>query len=262
MMTARQLPCGVNVHESGEGPLVFLLHGVGGDGTSWRFQLTALAKAGFRAVAWDMPGYGGSNPLPDVTFDALAEAMLASLRDLGGHPAALVGHSIGAMVVQQALASHPDCAEKIVLAATSPAFGSPDGEFQKKFIAARLGPLEQGRTMADVAAMVVPELVAEGADPEGVALAEDCMSRVPPETYAATMRCLVTFDQRAALGSISVPTLVLSGEKDTNAPAPMMERMAGKIPGAVYRCIEGAGHLANLERPNDYNAALLEFLRR
>jgi 3-oxoadipate enol-lactonase len=69
------------------------------------------------------------------------------------------------------------------------------------------------------------------------------------------------FDQRKALGDIRVPTLVLSGTKDKNAPAPMMAKMASYIPSATYVELEGVGHLVNLERPRAFNAALDQFLK-
>jgi 3-oxoadipate enol-lactonase len=75
------------------------------------------------------------------------------------------------------------------------------------------------------------------------------------------MLALMGFDLRDALKNISVPTLVLSGSKDKNAPAPMMAKMAGYIPSATYVELEGAGHLVNLERPATFNAALDRFLK-
>jgi len=67
-------------------------------------------------------------------------------------------------------------------------------------------------------------------------------------------------DQRKALGDIAVPTLVLSGSKDKNAPAPMMAKMATYIPSSTYVELEGAGHLVNLEQPGAFDAALEQFL--
>ena len=67
------------------------------------------------------------------------------------------------------------------------------------------------------------------------------------------------FDERANLGHISVPVLCLAGEHDSNAPPPMMERMAAKIPGARYVCLPGVGHLPNLETPAAFDAAVLVF---
>ena len=56
----------------GEGPAVIFLHGIGGGAESFFFQLDAFAEAGYTAIAWNMPGYGGSTPLDEVTFPALA----------------------------------------------------------------------------------------------------------------------------------------------------------------------------------------------
>src|ERR1700688_5338433 len=92
-------------------------------------------------------------------------------------------------------------------------------------------------------------------------IARECMAAVPQATYRATMLALLGFDQRNALKNIAVPTLVLSGSRDNNAPAPMMAKMATYIPSAKYVELEGVGHLANLERPDDFNAALNSFLK-
>jgi 3-oxoadipate enol-lactonase len=92
-------------------------------------------------------------------------------------------------------------------------------------------------------------------------VARDCMAAVPEASYRASMLALLGFDQRNALKEIKVPTLVLSGSKDNNAPAPMMAKMASYIPSATYLEIEGVGHLVNLERPEIFNAALDRFLR-
>jgi len=85
---------------------------------------------------------------------------------------------------------------------------------------------------------------------------------VPTTTFAAGIRAIVTFDRRDALPNITVPTLVLAGEVDSNAPAPMMKKMSEKIFGATYACLPGRGHLANLEDPAAYNKALGDFLAR
>ena len=240
-------------------PLVFL-HGIGGAARAWRGQLEFFGDR-YRAIAWDMPGYGGSAPLTAVSIAALADALRDFLQQAGATKPVLVGHSIGGMIVQQLLAQSPDIAGAVVLAQTSPAFGKPDGDWQKSFLAARLGPLDRGETMASLAPVLVKELVGDDPDETGMALARDCMACVPEATYRATMLALMGFDQRNALKNIAVPTLVLSGSKDKNAPAPMMAKMASHIPSARYVELEGAGHLVNLERPGAFNAALDQFLK-
>jgi 3-oxoadipate enol-lactonase len=239
-------------------PLLFL-HGIGGAGRAWRGQLDFF-KDRYRAIAWDMPGYGKSAPLPAVSIAALAEALQDFLQQVGATKPILVGHSIGGMIVQQLLAKHPGIASAIVLAQTSPAFGKPDGDWQKAFIEARLGPLDRGETLASLAPSLVSELVGDDPDIGGMELARDCMASVPEATYRATMLSMLGFDQRNTLKDIRVPTLLLSGSKDKNAPAPMMAKMATYIPSAKYVELEGVGHLANLERLGAFNAALDTFL--
>src|SRR6202171_820530 len=208
-------------------PLVFL-HGIGGAARAWRGQLHFF-KGPHRTIAWDMPGYGGSAPLPTVSIAALASALQDFLQQVGATKPIIVGHSIGGMIVQQLLAKSPRIARAIVLAQTSPAFGKPDGDWQKAFIDARLGPLDRGETLSSLAPSLVKELVGDDPDVSGMDLARDCMAAVPEATYRDTMLALMGFDLRRALKSIAVPTLVLSGSKDDNAPAPMMAKMAGYI---------------------------------
>ena len=247
--------------ERGEGPAVVFLHGIGGDAESWLPELEALADR-YRAIAWDMPGYGGSPALPEMTFPALAGALQDMLDKLDIGRAHLAGHSIGGMVALEFAAAFPDRVASLVLYATSPAFGKPDGDWQRDFLKVRLAPLDAGRRLADLAPSIVESLVADDPDPDGIARATAAMGRVLEAAYRTAMQCLVTFDRRDALPGISVPTLVLAGENDDNAPAAMMERMAVKIPGARFQVIPGAGHLAHFERPEAFRAALDAFLER
>jgi 3-oxoadipate enol-lactonase len=239
-------------------PLVFL-HGIGGAARAWRGQLDFFSDR-YRSIAWDMPGYGGSASLPAVSIATLADALADFLQQVGATKPVLVGHSIGGMIVQQWLVRNPLAASAVVLAQTSPAFGKPDGDWQKSFIDARLGPLDRGETLVSLAPTLVKELIGENPNAGGMELARDCMAAVPPATYRATMLALMGFDLRGALRDIAVPTMLLSGSRDNNAPAPMMTKMATYIPAAQYVELEGVGHLANLERPDEFNAALSDFL--
>lgn len=154
----------------------------------------------------------------------------------------------------------PKLARAVVLAQTSPAFGKADGDWQKSFIAAQLGPLDRGETMTSLAPSLVKELVGDDPDPRGMELARECMASVPEASYRAMMLALMGFDERSALKDISVPTLLLSGSRDNNAPAPMMAKTATYIPGAEYVELDGVSHLANLERPDAFDEALGRFL--
>lgn len=245
--------------ERGSGKPLLFLHGIGGSAASWRWQLDAFSRA-YRAIAWDMPGYGASDPLPTATIAGFAQALDQFLGEQQIERPILVGHSIGGMIVQEFLATFPGRASKVVLYATSPAFGRKDGDWQQQFIHARLGPLDAGKTMADLASGIVQSLIGSAAKAEGIALATECMAAVPEATYRSVVMSLLDFDRRANLGKIDIPCLLLTGSEDTNAPAPMMEKMAAKIAGAQFAVLPGLGHLANMEDAEAFNQRLWDFL--
>lgn len=244
---------------SGARTLVFM-HGVGADADSFKPQLDHFAARGYRSVSWNLPGYGGTPMLSDLTFSAISGALLALLDELKAERADLVGHSYGGMVAQEFVATHADRLRTLTLSGTSPAFGKADGEWQQKFVRERLAPIEAGKSMADLAPGIIKSLAGRAPNPMGMAVAKQSIGQVPAQTFAAGVRLLVTFDRRDALAGIRTPTLVIAGEQDTNAPADMMQRMAGKIRKAEYVCLPAAGHLANLENPGAFNAALERFL--
>jgi 3-oxoadipate enol-lactonase len=240
-------------------PVVFL-HGIGGGARSFAPQMVSLAAAGYHPVALDLLGYGGRTPVDAMTFDMLAEDVETSIQKSALEMPVLIGHSMGGMVVQTLLRRRPDNYRAAVLSCTSPAFGNPAGDFQKKFVADRLAPLHAGRTMADAAPAAADNVMAPNADPAGRALFIEQYAAVPEATYRAAVQCLVTFDERANLAAIKVPVLCLAAEHDRNAPWPVVEKMAGKIPGAYYFCLPGLGHMPNLEAPAAFDAAIFSFL--
>jgi len=250
---------------------IVFLHGIGGGKKGFQSSVDFFGKQGFRALAWDMPGYGNSPLDGTLSFESLAASLEDMLDAAKIEKAVLVGHSMGGMVALQAFTRCPSRIAGLVIAASSPAFGQQDGDFQKQFVAQRLAPLDAGQTMADVANRLITSMVAPLAlppdavlaqYPAGLALAHACMSAVPPSTYRASLNALVKFEQRAALPTINVPTLCLAGEHDKTAPPEVLRRMAQKIQGAEYECIEGVGHLMSFEQEAPFHAAVLNFLSR
>ncbi len=231
--------------------LVFL-HGVGGSGEIWQPQ-TDYFNGAHKTLAWDAPGYGGREMLPEMSFATLAAQLAADMDEGGMDTAAIVGHSFGGMVAQQLAKDFPHKISHLILSGTSAAFGNPDGDFQTKFVAARTKPLDEGKSMAEVAAKVAPGLVGTSAPVEAIKLAKRCMGNVPGDTYRAVISLLTTFDLRNSLREISAPALLIAGGEDKIAPAPMMERMAQRIAGAEFTIMDGAGHLAPIEQPDRFN---------
>lgn len=250
----------------GSGPTVLMLHGIGGGHRAFAPQVETLASLGYRAVAWDMPGYGRSAPIEPYTFKGLAQRCVDLIDALQCDSVALLGHSMGGMVAQEVIARRPDKVNKLILCGTSAAFGKrTDGKsaeaWAQQFIAQRTAPLDAGQTMAHMAAKLVPQMVGPGSLPEGLKLAEHCMASVPAATYRRALECLVTFDRQAALAHIRVPTLLIGGEFDRVAAPAVMKQMAAAIPRARYAELAGIGHLMNLEAPDEFDALLLAFLQ-
>lgn len=240
-----------------DGPLVVLLHGLGGSRIAWQPQLCALATAGFRAAAWDMPGYGASAPPDEWTFTALARAAAEWIEQLGG-PADVVGLSMGGMVAQHLALDHPSVVRKLVLVDTSPAFGFDGTTSAEAWTSARLAPLAAGQTPAEIASDVLRSIMGPGA--RGLEAAVAAMARITSEALANAVRCLPTHDRRADLVHIAVPTLVVVGEHDAETPPAYAQALAAAIPGAHLAVVPGAGHLTPTEQPEAFHDVLVPFL--
>ena len=235
-------------------PLIFL-HGVGGGHHAWDAQLPYFGGLGYPSHAWDQPGYGHSPTVEPYDLEHISASLALLIESLADEPVVLVGHSMGGYIAQETYARYPKLFKALALCFTSPAFGGDSSAFAKQFIAARIGPLDQGKSMADIAAQLIPTM---GSNSK---LAEQIMAGVPPETYRKAVRLLTTFDRRKALGEIKVPTLLVAGSEDKTAPPSVMEKMWQKIPGSEYVLIPDCGHLGPMDRPDEFNAALLAFLR-
>lgn len=241
--------------------LIFL-HGLGGGHHAWDNQLTYFSERGYASHAWDQPGYGHSPAVEPYDLEQIAASLRRLVDSLGVETVVLVGHSMGGMVAQEAYARFPERIKGLALGFTSAAFGGGSAEFVRQFVAARLDPLDQGSTMAEIAASLMPAMRGAKSDPAGLARAQGIMSAIPPETYRKAVRLLTTFDRKAALPNIAVPTLLVAGSDDRTAPPPVMERMAKAIPGSEFVVLPGCGHLGPMDQPDAFNKVLEQFLTK
>jgi pimeloyl-ACP methyl ester carboxylesterase len=239
-------------------PLLFL-HGLGGGHSAWDRQVEHFGRLGYRCIAWDQPGYGGTPLVEPYTLQTVTDALK---RHMASDRAVLVGQSMGGFVAQEMYARFPDRITALVLAFTSPAFGGTGSQFARQFIAARVGPLDEGKTMAQVAKALMPSMRGTKSDPQGLAHAERVMSAIPPETYRKAVQMLTTFDRKDQLEKIAVPTLLVAGSDDRIAPPTVMESMARRIPHAEFVLLDGCGHLGPMDQPQAFNGALENFLQR
>jgi 3-oxoadipate enol-lactonase len=235
--------------------LVFL-HGVGGGHHAWEHQLPYFSALGFPSHAWDQPGYGHSPMIEPYDLEHVSASLARLIESVGeGEPVVLIGHSMGGLIAQETYVRHPTLIKALALCFTSPAFAGGSSDFTMQFIASRIGPLDEGKTMAQIAAKLIPTM---GSNSK---LAQQIMAGVPPDTYRKAVRLLTTFDRRKELASIKVPTLLVAGSEDKTAPPSVMEKMASRIPGAEYVLLHGCGHLGPMDQPEAFNDALFFFLK-
>ena len=250
---------GIKYASAGQGPALVCLHGIGGDSESFRPQLDELSD-NYRVFSWNMPGYGGSEALEEVSFTSLCRALLGFLDELQLNDVVLVGQSIGGMIAQEFALRHAERVAALVLVATTSAFGGRDDSFREAFLKARLKPLDEGHTLAELAPRFVPEILGSAATEEALRAAVASMSRVPEQNYRDILKCLVTFNRWQEVASIRQPVCLIAGAQDNNAPAKTMQKMAEKMAAARFRIVPGAGHLVNLECPRETNQIIREFL--
>lgn len=215
---------------------------------------------GWRVVAGDMPGYGGTPFTDPATMTDMASHVLGMLDRDAIDRAVFCGHSIGGMVAIEIAAIAPDRVAGLILSGTTSRFGSRDGSFQKAFLEARLGALEGGGTMADVARAAPAEMLGDnppaGIDARIIALFE----QVPEEAYRAALRALCTFDRAEDFAKIAAPVRLIAGSEDKNAPLKTMVKMAETLPQANLVKLDGIGHMAPLEAPDIFARAVVEFM--
>jgi len=241
---------------------LLFLHGLGGGHHAWDRQLAFFAEHGYAAHAWDQPGYGHSPLVEPYNLEQVSAALRRLIESLGSEPVILVGHSMGGYIAQEAYARFPHLVKALVLGFTSPGFAERSGDFARQFIAARVGALDQGKSMPELAAQLMPTMRGTISDAEGLARAQAIMGAIAPATYRKAVELLTTFDGRNNLKNISVPALLIAGSDDKTAPPEVMQRMAKEIPGTEFVVLRGCGHLGPMDQPDAFNGVLESFLRR
>lgn len=236
---------------------VICLHGIGGDDTSFAEQIDALGDR--QVISWNMPGYGDSEPLSDMSFATLSLTVIKLMDSMGITHAHLVGQSIGGMIAQETAIRFPHRVSSLVLIATVPAFGGRDDSFKDAFLAARLAALDAGGTMQDVAQGAIPSIMNEDVDPTILKLAIAAMAAIPETAYRQVLETLVEFNRRDDQRLLTMPCCLIAGEQDTNSPARVMEKMAQGLPDATFHIIDKVGHLVNTEAPNEVNRIMTRF---
>jgi 3-oxoadipate enol-lactonase len=248
----------VSYDDEGTGAPLLLVHGHPFDRSMWRPQLDHLVRAGHRVIAPDLRGYGETTVVPGKTpLETFAADLAALLDHLGVDRVVLVGLSMGGQLALEFHRLFPHRLNGLVLAATSPKAETATGRQNRTEMAARL--LREG--MAPHAREVLFKMIAPTAARPVAEHVLTMMRSTPPEGAAAALLGRAERrDHTGLLPAIRVPTLVVVGTEDEYTPVSEAELLSSRIPGAELVVIDGAAHLPNLERPDEFNAALVAFL--
>ena len=253
-----------------DGPAVVLVHGFGGSTFSWRRNVGPIAAAGFHVVAFDLPGSGLSDKTWDADYSHQAQAdfVVAAMKELGIARATLVGHSLGGNIVAHVAERHPEVVAKIVFVAPvffegkAPGAGRwllrfpPVRRWAQIIVRRKLRPPGSGRTLRTGfgdPSLVTNEVIEGYAAPRRMKdweLALLGMARDAPKSALAR-----------PLAEIRVPVLIVWGDRDAWVPIARGEPLRKELPQAEWFVVPGAGHLVLEERPGDFNARLIAFLR-
>ena len=233
-------------------PVVFL-HGVGSDKSVWQPQLDFFGGQR-RAVAFDYPGYGESDPAPQgTTRDDYASAIISAMHELGIDRAHICGLSLGGVV---AIAMHHADASRCASLILADTFAvHPEGHaINERSVAAAQNLRAAAEARVDI-------LLAQPADPAVRSEVVETMARIDPVAYRIGAEAVWLADQRERAHEIRVPTLVLCGSEDKVTPPALSRELTHIIPGARLELIEGAGHISNLERAEEFNTLVNAFIR-
>jgi 3-oxoadipate enol-lactonase len=261
MPTVRVNNVRIAYNDQGRGdPPVILVHGFPLDKRMWEPQVEALSDE-FRIITPDLRGHGKSQVTPGpYTMDLLADDLKGFMDALSLQRAVLGGFSMGGYAAFSFYRKYPERVHSLMLLDTRPQPDSNDAKKGREDMA----QLAEREGASPIAERLIPRLLS----PNTVANRQDVVDKVrtmitqcPVEGIAGDLRGLaLRGDSSDLLSKINVPTLIVVGDQDVITPPAESRMMASIIPNATIVEVSGAGHLSNLENPDEFNRAIHDFL--
>ena len=253
---------GTTIHyrKAGGGPTTVYIHGFPFDHSMWLNQLGGLAHMRL-GVAPDLRGFGGSPRVfsEPLTMERHADDIAALIESKRFEQVDVVGLSMGGYVALAMWERHPSLFRSLVLASTRAREDTPEGKVNRERSAAQLvadGKDRWGGLMTEA-------LVASRTSTDVRARMRSMIDRASYESIVAALLGMRDRpDRTQTLSTITVPTLVATGERDRLILPEEGEAMAAAIPGSRYVDIPGAGHMAPMEAPEYFNEALESFYKK
>ncbi|MDH3231135.1 MAG: 3-oxoadipate enol-lactonase [Alphaproteobacteria bacterium] len=241
-----------------DAPVVMLSNSLSSNLSMWDDQIAALT-AHYGVLRYDQRGHGQSAVTPGpYSFDLLADDVRGLLRHLGIDSVQFVGLSMGGMTGQSLGVRHPDILKSLVLCDTS-AHMPPAALWDERIALARNGGMEATSEATLGRWFTAPF---HAARPDAIDRVRQMIETTPVEGYAGCCIAIRDMNQTAALSRIAVPTRVIVGAEDPSTPVSASQLIHGEIAGSELVILDDAAHLSNIEKADEFNAALLDFLLR
>lgn len=252
----------IQFEKRGKGTPLLLLHAFPLSGAMWRAQIDLFAKE-YKVIAPNLRGIGETSPFADApSIDQMADDIAALLNEMRlAEPIVLCGISMGGYVAMAFARRHPQRLRALVLCDTRAEADTVEEQGKRD----EMIRFASTNSSSDVFAKMAPDILGETTRETKAALVQkiaELSSDHNPQALANLLRALRDRpDATPHLAKIKVPTLVLVGHEDTVAPPTAARTLAKQIPNAQLHLIPQAGHLSNLERPQEFNRLMLAFLR-
>ncbi|WP_164730562.1 3-oxoadipate enol-lactonase [Pelagibacterium montanilacus] len=261
-MTRVALPDGVSLNTRVDGPeggpWIILSNSLGANLAMWDGQMDMLTRK-YRVLRYDQRGHGASDaPTGRYSFDLMVADVIALMDHYGIEKADWLGLSMGAMTGMGLAIHHPDRFGKMILADGRAV--ATDG--YKAMWDQRVQAIGEGGLEAVVEGSLGLWLTESWrkANPEATDACRAMILATPPEGYIASCYALRELDYLKDLGDLTLPVLYICGAEDHGAPPEEMQEMAKATPGSKYAEIPCAAHVANINQPKAFNAAVASFL--
>jgi pimeloyl-ACP methyl ester carboxylesterase len=253
----------LNYIDSGSGLPIVLIHGFPLDSRMWRPQIAALSGAGYRVICPDLTGFGTSpGPAGSLSMASYADAVIGLIDKLGIEKAVVGGMSMGGYVLLSLVDRYPDRLLGAMFLMTRATADDAAGKERRTVLANEVNSGNL-KIIPDAFAKVLFAPDTPQKKPKLVVEVRQWMESTPLAGLTGGLLAMRDRnDYIAKLGSFTLPSMVVSAEYDMAIPPEHSEVFAKLLPDATLRIIPGAGHMANLENPEAFNQALLEFLSR
>ena len=241
-------------------PTIVMIHGHPFDHSMWQYQYDALKE--YRLIVPDLKGYGRSDyQFEKIYIEEQALDIALMLDALGLPDVHLIGLSMGGQIIVEFARLFPHRVNSLIICASSPTAETQESYQHRLQLANYIESVGMEQyTREDIHKYLHPDTVKA----ECVVYAHlfKMMADTKTEGAVASHRGRAERrDNTLYLKEMMVPSLIVAGEQDYFFPVATLQELADQMPNAVFRVIEGAGHLPNMEQPDNFNRAILHFYR-